>query len=406
MKQKISTYIKVFICLLFITLVFPSGLSTIKAQGATKPSIASSREIGTGSIDCEDYIYEKNNFYTLEVYEPVKKATYSFTSSDKAIVTVKTSGTKAYLTGVKAGKATITCQQKLNGKTTKVGTCKVTVKNVKIYGEGYEGLSLGTNKAVYIYYGYRNCDATYTFTSNSKDFTMKEKAEKIDGIYFALQTYTAKKPGTYTVTVKETYNKKTRTVGKAKYEVKASSVAEDKEIYEGDSNWAYYLINYSRGDVKYFFDSDDEGIVDFYLEEDTMYYKGLKPGTVTVKIYEDATGPDESKYIGSCKITVKELKVESIDGYFDYKKAYVGGDKIGFSVSKNPYNAPEEITITSSDTTIATVSELDEYLNGVITPISEGTVTITITCGEFTKTQTITIYADETEYYDHYYDEE
>jgi hypothetical protein len=406
MTQKLSTLIKMFFCLLFLSLVFHTGLPTMKAEAATKPSIYSSMEIGIGTISSDMYMYEKGNVYTLEVMDPVKKATYTFTSSDKSVVTVKTKGTKAYLTGVKAGKATITCQQKYNGKTAKVGTCKVTVKNAVIYEEYFDGLSLGSGEGVLLYYGYRNCDAKYTFTSNSKNFSMKEKVEKIDGIYFIKQSYTAKKPGKYTVTVKETYNKKTRTVGKAVYEVKKSSITGDREIYESDSYWTAYLIDYMRSDVDYYFDCDEDGIVEFYKEDGLWCYRGLKPGTVTVKIYEDATKPEASKLVGSCKITVKELKIESLDCYFDSTKGYVGGYGISLYVSKYPYNAPEEVVVTTSDPSIATVSEVDEYGSAVITPVSAGKVTITVTCGEFTKTQTINVYADESEYYDHYYDEE
>ncbi len=405
MREKVSGFFKALMVIVFLTLIFPNGFSTVEAQGATKPSISSKTDIGTGSLWCDSYMYEKENRYQLEVNNPVKKATYSFKTSDKSIVTVKASGTKAYLTGVKPGKATITCYQKLNGKTTKVGTCKVTVKDVKLYVEGYDGLPLGTNRpSVYIYYSNRNCDAKYTFSSNSKDFTMKEELQKNDGMYFVVQSYTAKKPGTYTVTVKETYNKKTRTVGKLKYEVKNATVDETNTLYEGDSNWAFSLIDHYRSDVDYLFDCSDDSIVEFYLAEDTVYYKALKPGTVTVKIYEDVTKPEESKLIGTCTITAKELKVEEIYTYYDSTKTYVGGSEIGVLVSKNPYNAPEEITIISSDSSIATVSNSSDYYNGIITPVSAGTVTITVTCGGFTQTETIIVYGDESEYYDHYFD--
>lgn len=53
---------------------------------------------------------------------------YTFTSGNKKIVKVKKSGTKCYITGVKAGSTKITVKEKLNGKTKKVGTCKVIVK--------------------------------------------------------------------------------------------------------------------------------------------------------------------------------------------------------------------------------------------------------------------------------------
>jgi hypothetical protein len=405
-RQRKNTLFNALICMiLFAALLLPTGLTTTKVQAAAKPSIDSKMEMGTGSIYAADYVYEKDAKYTLEVYNPVKKATYSFTSSKKDIVTVKTNGTKAYLTGVKAGTATITCQQKLNGKTTKVGTCKVTVKNATIYAESYDGLPMGTNESVLIYYGYRNCNATYTFTSNSKNFVMKEYSRKdpgSDGIYLVVQSYTAKKPGTYTVTVKETYNKKTRVVGKAEYEVKKATVSDEYPLYEEDVIGAYSLIYNSRADVDYFFEIGDDAIIELNENEDGgKLLKAKKAGTTTIKIYEDATKADESKLIGTCKITVEELKVESISVDFYDTETYVDGDNIEFSVYKEPYNAPDKITVTSSDPSIATVSEIDEEGCGEIIPVGEGTVTITITCGEFTQTETITVYADEDAMYEY-----
>jgi ribosomal protein S18 acetylase RimI-like enzyme len=92
---------------------------------------------------------------------------------------------------------------------------------------------MGTDETVLVYYQYRNCDATYTFTSDSKNFVVKETIKKdpgSNGVYIVAQTYTAKKPGTYTVTVKETYNKKTRVVGKVEYEVKKATVYEEYSL--------------------------------------------------------------------------------------------------------------------------------------------------------------------------------
>jgi hypothetical protein len=168
-----------FSFVLLINFIFPSEFTLQEAKAAVKPSIATKMTISRGSLE-SDYIgYFKTDYYTLKVENPVKKATYSFTSSNKKIVTVKVSGSKATLTGVQAGTANITCQQKLNGKTTKVGTCKITVKNAVASEESYDGLPVGTNKVNLIYWSYRNCNATYTFTSDSADFTMKEVVEHL-----------------------------------------------------------------------------------------------------------------------------------------------------------------------------------------------------------------------------------
>lgn len=403
-RQKRFTLSRKLICLLLlVAFIVPTNLAALEVKAAEKPVISATMVIGTGDSYYAEFGYTKNDFYILDVINPVKKATYSFTSNNKNIVTVKTKGTKAYLTGIKAGTATITCQQKLNGKTTKVGTCKVTVKNTTMYSESYDGLSLGTNEGVYIYYYFRNCKATYSYTSDSKNFSMKEKTKKDYNNIYVYQSYTAKEPGTYTVTVKETYNKKTRVVGKAKFVVKKSSVVPEETVTEQDSIGAYSLIRNSRADVEYFFDIADTGIVELTTTADGgKLLKAKKEGTTTIKIYEDTTKAEESKLIGTCKLTVNKLKLEGLDVEFYDTATYVGGESITFYVYKDPYNAPEKVSITSSNTKVATVSDIDEEGRGEIKPVGKGTTTITITCGEFTKTETITVYADEDEMWDEY----
>lgn len=398
MNQKRTLLLSV---MLFAFLFIASNLMTDKVQAAAKPSISKNMEIGTGSTYGADYFYDKEDYYMINVENPVKGATYSFTTSDKNVVTVKVKGTKAYITGVKAGSANITCQQKLKGKTTKIGTCKVTVKNAKVYAEDYEGLSLGKIEGTFVYYGYRNNDATYTFTSNSKNFTMKEAVTYKDafGGYVVTQTINSKKPGTYKVTVKETYNKKTKTIGELEFTVKKAIVDEDQSIYVGEWNYGLYLVKYYRTDVNYFFDSEDDSIVEVYKEDGYVKLKGKSAGTTTINVYEDASAPDENKLIGSLKITVSIAELEEIDCYFGSDETYVGDDPIELSVSKYPEAAIESISVTSSDPSIAKVSEVDEYGYARITPVSKGTVEITVTCGELSKTATITVYADEDEMY-------
>lgn len=396
--------IKVILCLVIVaSLILPAGVTTKSAKAAEKPSITSELTIGRGTTYSDYFGYNKNDKYTIQVINPVKKATYSFTSSNKNVVTVKTSGTKAYLTGVKAGTATITCNQKLNGKTTKVGTCKVTVVNTIADIELYGPLTMGTGSGYYIYWLYCNNDAKYTYTSNSKNFSMKEVTEKNGDYVSVYQSYTAKKPGKYTITVKETYNKKERTVGKFNIEVVKASVNSTAEMYVGDTYWAFDMINNFRTDCSYVFDYGDDGIVDIYNDEAGITtVKGLKPGTATVKIYEDTEKVDKSKLIGSCKVTVKELKLEDLNVYFYFDSiTYVGDPYCYIEVYKVPYHAPEEITVITSDPNIVTI-EVDDYASDYfrIVPVAEGTATITVSCGDITKSETITVYADEDALYD------
>lgn len=407
-SQKRNQILKVIISfILLFTLVISSEFMMNKAEAAKKPSIEKSMTIGTGSTIYEFPVFIKDDYYTLEVKNPVKKATYTFTTSNKSIVTVKTKGTKAYLTGVKAGKATITCNQKLNGKTTKVGTCKVTVKNCTASAEiyAYDGLPVGKSDTFLVIQSYRNQDAKYTYTTDSKNLSVKEVVKKEEGsknVYKVYQTVTAKKAGTYKVTVKETYNKKTRTVGEFKVLIEKARVSEETSLYSGESMLGFYLVEFSRYDVNYVFEAEDETILETYLDEGTVMIKGNAAGTTTLNIYEDAEKPDKSKLLGSCKVTVKELKAEELEFYFDDTEVSVG-ETIELVVYKYPDSAPEEIKVTSSDPSIASVDFGES--SGEIKAVKEGTVTITITCGEITRTQELVITAADDEYEDEYEDD-
>lgn len=386
--------------LLLATFILPAGIVANSAQAAaTKPAVEAKMTIGTGSIVGNfDYYSKEEGKYSLDVSNPVKNATYSFTSSNAKVLTVKASGTKAYLTGVKAGTATITVNQKLSGKTTKVGTCAVTVKNSVVHQDFVPELPLGASQSNEpLVFEYRNNDATYTYASSSKNFSMSETIKKFDGMNFISQSFTAKAPGTYTITVKETYNKSTRTVGTIKYTVKKATVSAESSVDLGDKVPAFDLINNCRTDVVYVFSSDDKEVLDITSEGDSVYLNGLKEGTANLKIYENTKVVDESKLIGTCKISVKKVKLENLNIDFDETEAYVGGDSVEFSVEKEPYNASEEIKVTSSNPDVAKVSELDEEGFGTVSPVTAGKTTITITCGDITKTQDITVYEEDEE---------
>lgn len=397
MKQVMNKRISWLIVsmLLIALLILPTGMTANAAQAVAKPSIAATMKIGTGSTVASFDYYSKDDKYELSVSNAVKNATYSFVSSNTKILTVKASGSKAYLTGVTAGTATITCNQKLNGKTTVVGTSKVTVVNSTISQDFVPELPLGTDTAGVIEIAYRNNDATYTYISDSTNFSMKENISTFDGMQFIHQTYTAKAIGTYTVTVKETYNKITRVVGKIKFTVKKATVTPKETIDMGSDTDAFDLINYCRTDVGYAFETGDSSIVEIVKSGSYISLIGKKAGTTKINIYENAKAPDKSKLIGTCTITVKEVVLESLECYFDETEAYAGDEPVLVEVYKVPGYAPGTITVTSSNPKVATVSSVDEEGCFEITPVSAGTTTITITCGKITTTETFTVYDEE-----------
>ncbi len=399
MKQTTTNkLLKVIACIILVaSLILPGGLLMNSAEAAAKPSIPSKITIGTGSIITNFDYYEKDQKFSIRVSDPTKKATYTFTSSNTKVVAVKANGTEAFLTGLKAGSATITCTQKLNGKSTKVGTCTVTVKNATISQDSIPTLPLGNSYASEpVEFQYRNNDATYTYTSNSKNFTMKETISTFDGMCFIKHSFTATAAGTYTITVKETYNKVTRTVGTIKYTVKKATVVPDSEIDLGSDIWVFELIQNFRSDVNYYLDYD-KNIVDITKKGEEYYLAGKGVGTTEVNIYENTNTADKSKLIGTCKVSVKEVVLEELDIDFDETEATVGDDPVELYIYKSPENAPGTITVTSSNTKVATVSTPDEDGLCLIEPVGAGTTTITITCGNITKTEEFTVYSADDE---------
>ena len=242
---------KLMVLFLALTLMVPM-VSGIEAKAATEPTLSKQKmTIGIGSYgEKKEYRYHKSA-NVIAVKNANKAATYSFTSKDKKIVTVTTKGTKGYLTGVSAGTTKIVVKQDLNGKKTTVGTCEVTVKKSSLGDKvnGNEAYLMLWNQDVYYeefnfgkysqcYIKYYNPAAKYTYETNSKNLKIKHvkvtsKHElfgyDMEGGYVSYtQAYKAKKEGTYTVTVKETYNGKTRVVGKYK-------VIVDKNISAGEA---------------------------------------------------------------------------------------------------------------------------------------------------------------------------
>lgn len=374
---------------LIATIILSTGMTALVANAAAGPSVAAAKKIGTGSIVGAFDYYSKDDKYELNVSNPVKSATYSFTSSNTKILTVKAAGTNAYLTGIKAGTATITCNQKLKGKTTKVGTCKVTVVNSSFSQDYIPTLSLGTGSPDVIDIESRNNDAVYTYVSDSANFSMKETTSKFDDLYFIKHTYTAKAAGTYTVTIKETYNKATRVAGKIKYNVEKATVVPEEKISLGSDIQAYDLLNNYRSDVDYLFVIGDDSIAEISVEDRAI--KGIKAGTTSLDIYENAKTPDKSKLVGTCKVTVEEIVLESLECNFDETEVFSDEEPVSVEVVKEPSDAYGTIVVTTSDPKVATVSDVDEDGIFEITPVSAGTTEITITCGKVTKTQTFTV---------------
>ncbi|QHQ63330.1 hypothetical protein Ana3638_23235 [Anaerocolumna sedimenticola] len=389
------------------------------AEAAAKKAAVSTTQmtIPVGKMDSKicwnTSSWELSNAQKLTVKNAVKGATYQFTSSSTKVVTIAKTG--GYLTGVKAGSATITCTQTYKGKKTTVGKCKVTVKNAALtvsdYGNEFPVGSGGFS--LYDYYAssdslfsvtYRNPKATYTLTSDNENFSMKEvkydasKAKEvtdnaefqsilkdfIGSRYFYGYQFTAKKAGTYTVTVKETYNKKARTLGSFKVVIKDTAISESqKNLLLGDSLNALTLLTYAKANTQYYFEikdydetNPDNNVLSLNQDGSELYINANKTGTAEVTVKE---GSEQGTVIGTVTFTVSEAPCQSIILDSNEYTTYVGDDfYIYFDLE--PWDTTDQVTIESENPDVLKV-EYNQEEGWIYTPLKVGEANVTIKCG-------------------------
>ena len=373
----------------------------------------------TDKVYYGEYPWELTSGQSLKVTNKVKGATYEFKSSNTKIVTVSKAG--GYLTGVKAGTATITLTQTYNKKTTIVGKCKVTVKKASVIQNTYKE-AYPTGKGQYnllswfngddslLYIANRNPNATYKLESNSKNFTIKEikcdssqaaqfgnssdfkeyLKEYVGEKYFYGYEYSATKAGTFTVTVKETYNKKTTTIGKITIEVKDAELTQSEvDLALGEYSSVFDYLNYTRDDMQYLFvvQGYDEKNVDMnpvqIITHESGYqeYYANKVGTAKITVKESS---EDGREIGNLTIHVLEYpctKIEVEDEYTTYVD-----DSFYIYYGLEPENTTDTLTIRSDNEKVLKVEYEKDNQDWVYTPLKPGEANVTITCGGQTVT--------------------
>ena len=390
---------------------------TVAEAATNKASISATKmTIPVGKMDSKVYWNvnpgELGNAKQLTVKNKIKGASYSFTSSNTKVVKISKDG--GYLTGVKAGSATITCSQTYKNKKTTVGKCKVTVKGAVLesfdyaYPIGNGGYDLGSYYSCLdpLYYiGYRNPKATYTLTSDSKDFSIKEvkydasKAKEVTdnkeyqevikdyigkGYIYGYQ-YSVEKAGTYKITVKETYNKKTKTLGSFKVEIKDTCIAQPKmEVLIGEYLNAFTLLDYAKENTAYHFKIEeydeanlDSNVLLYYVNDSDsdLYFYTNKAGTANITIRE---GSETGKVIGNVAVSVQEAPCEGIVLDSNEVTAYIG-DYFEIFYDLEPWDTTDKVTVESDNPEVLKVEYEDEYWNCI--PVKSGEANVTIKCG-------------------------
>ncbi len=351
MKNKL--FQRAITLLVIVTLIVPlfSGVKTTLA--ASKPELLSNKmTIGLGSYgmigDVDEYYAKKKTRYVLEVYKSNEKASYTFISSDENIVKVKKEGTKGYLTGVNPGTANVTVKENLDGKTTEVGTCEITVseatfgfasgEEVTVYLEDATDLYQHVSSNGRIMIRYYNPKATYLFEVDGEGLKIEETKEKIKipkaylgmmndgdgrkpGAYYVRRLLvTAERVGEYTVTVKELYKGNTRKLGTFDVVVPEPYIEEKMKVarYSARAAW---LVDHTGQD----WETEGE---DFKISKSQNGYELTGDG-FSVKMVQNAEGRWRYVVSGEKKLeeymASKDKVVKAIPDYDEYM------NPIGFS---------------------------------------------------------------------------
>ena len=341
----------------------------------------------------------------IEVSGAPSKAKITYSSNKKSVATVSSKGV---VKGVSVGKAKITVKQTYKGKTKKLKTLTVQVRNAKIDKSNYvEGdLWIGAqpgwvskNNPVdvseYNVLSFKNPKAKYTYYTDNKDLVMDENGKATE----------VKNSGVAEITVKETYKNKTRKVGTFSLILKDPEyVGEDTlKIYQGQKDNVSDYISACGPFVFYWNDkdfTDEEALEDdngadsvvpddvFELvtdEDGNCIVKGKNPGIRYVALIQYNYLTEKfDKVFARFKIEVVDTsKANKISFLWDDKEddpSYVfrldedDTDYVGVYLDTEYYSGSYQVT--SSDPNVVTAEMDDDSIK--LKGISGGTATVTL----------------------------
>lgn len=286
--------------------------------------------------------------------------TVTWTSSDENIATV----TGGIVTGVAVGTVTITATSTKDN--TKSDTYSIEIKPIKVTGitvaPATQSLSVGGTVQLSATVSPANAtDKTYEWSSDDETVATVDA----DGLVTALKIGTC--------TIKATAKDGSAVVGSCAITVAATQVTsisvlpESATIKVGATQQltASVLPN-DATDKTYTWSSTATDVAT--VSADGLV-TAIKAGSTTIK----ATANDGSGVVGECAVTVENIMPTAITMATSLGFT-VGDDAKTLTPTFTPANTTDQtVTWTSSDEAVATV------VNGVVTPIGEGTCTVTAT---------------------------
>ena len=245
----------------------------------------------------------------ISINHQKSEATYTMTSKNKKIATLKNEG----IIGISKGKTTITVIEKYKGKTKTVGNVTVSVVGPK-FKKKKQTLGVGYFSSIPILY--YNKKAKYSIKSSDSSVVKIDKNGYAIGVNW----------GTATVSVVESYKGKTTKLGSMKFAVTPASIDQNSDgtiylnSYVTMDDLLYFVsITYHNRNAIYTAVSSDPTIVE--ITTMTSYgercdtFNGLKIGSTIITIYEEYAGI--KNVLGTINMKVKENPVESSELYDD-----------------------------------------------------------------------------------------
>ncbi len=341
------------------------------------------------------------------------KAKITYSSNKKSVATVSSKGV---VKGVSLGKAKITVKQTYKGKTKKLDTLTFQVRNAKtaygVWGSDCDDYSVGAQPGWIstqnpadvsefddlIYF--KNPKAKYTYYTDSKDLVMDENGKVTE----------VKNSGEAEITVKETYENKTREVGTFFLILKDPEYygSHPLQICQGQTDNVYdHLSEFGKAalfwDDKEFTDEEaiqaansnsltSDDVLEFVTDEDGNWVgeiKGKNPGIRYAALvqYNYLTQEYDNVFERFQIEVVDPSKANKIEFSWDYDEkennSYVlrfygdeeyDYDEVWFGLDNEYYSGPYQVT--SSDPNVVTAKMDDGDI--LLKRISGGTATVTL----------------------------
>ncbi len=394
------------------------ALSLVLATPAVLPQTAVVAQAEAKVEYSEEYFWRSgigiNATTQIKVSGVPSKAKITYSSNKKSVATVSSKGV---VKGVSLGKAKITVKQTYKGKTKKLDTLTFQVRNAKtaygVWGSDWDrdfcvgaqpGWISTQNPADVSEFDdlifFKNPKAKYTFYTDSKDLVMDENGKVTE----------VKNSGEAEITIKETYENKTREVGTFPLILKEPEYygKDPLQICQGQTDNVYNYLD-ECGKAALFWDdkefTDEEAIqaansnsltsddvLEFVTNEDGNWVgeiKGKNPGiryaalvqynyltqeydNVFARFQIEVVDPSKANRIEFPWDDYKEENHSYVlrfdgDEEYDYDEVYVVLDNEYYS---GPYQ------VTSSDPNVVTAKMDDGDI--LLKRISGGTATVTL----------------------------